>query len=67
MIKVENIVQIYEVAGKENKDKQKVLKISNHWNRNNFVNIELNEFSKITVSANDLEAEIQNAKNSNRF
>lgn len=67
MIKVMSRVKIYEIDGSENNEESKEIKIHSHWNRNEMVDIELPGFKKLTVSANDLEAAIKNARNSSRY
>lgn len=65
MISVANRITVYEVNGKEGEPSvpRPEITVTSHWNRNNFVTIEI-EGQRYTVVANDLLAAIQNAKNS---
>ena len=63
MMKVENIIEIWEIGGEENKDADRVLKIKSHWNRSGLVCIELAGFSDLTVDAKELQMAIKNAQN----
>ena len=71
MIKVENIVNVYEVDGKEKSphgaDGQKLI-VRSHWNRNEMVVLRLpgEGAPEFTVTARDLQAAIVNATNTNR-
>jgi|GEM_PF-2062454 len=67
--KSENTLQVYETNGTENKgleSKKPKLKVSEHWNRKEFVVIEVNG-EKHTVIANELKRAIDNAQNAHRF
>lgn len=68
MIKVVNKVRVYEVNDKEidNIKDEKTLEVASHWNVDRFVVLKINDI-KITVSANDLEAAIKNATNTNKY
>lgn len=60
---VTNEIQIYETDGKDTPVGVKpMLKIHSHWNRQNFVVIEI-DGKRITVIASQLEKAIQNATN----
>lgn len=73
MIKSTNEVDIYEVDGKEDKDKfpHPKLEVVSHWNWETFVVLVIPAIGEapermITVKARDLEAAIKNAQNINR-
>jgi hypothetical protein len=58
---------IYEIDGKETKTiPNEFIVFESHWNRSEMVNIII-DGKKITVSAADLKAAIDNATNSNRY
>lgn len=66
MINVVNKLKIYEINDEEiDINDEKILEVENHWNIRNFVVLKFNDV-KITVSANDLEAAIKNATNTNK-
>jgi len=67
-MEVENKLKVYEVDDVEVKlgEKNPEIIIKNHWNRNNFVVIEINE-KRYTVSAAELDAAIENATNTRRY
>ena len=70
MIEVVNTVEVYELNGGELRDiksKKPKLVVKNHWNRNEFVVLQIDEGKIITVLAKDLRAAIDNATNSARF
>ena len=68
MINVVNRIKVYEVNDKEidNPEDEKILEVKSHWSKNRFVVLKINDI-KITVSANDLEAAIKNATNTNKY
>lgn len=66
MIKVTSIVPVYEVNGDNQVANPAPLIVKSHWNDNMKVVVMVGE-TKLTVSARDLIAAIENAINSNRF
>jgi len=64
-----NLIEVYETNGKEEEglitDRPKV-KVSEHWNRKNFVVLEI-DGKKITVVADDLKRAIDNAQNAHGY
>ncbi len=57
-----NLLNVYEIDGSETEFKDRPeFKISNHWNRKDFVNLEFNG-KIITVLAEDLKRAINNAQ-----
>lgn len=65
MLKVINEVTVYEVNGAEPSNDRPTIRILSHWNRSEFVVIEIDGHS-LTVARKDLQAAIQNACNSAR-
>jgi hypothetical protein len=63
MISICTEVPIYEIDGDENNDSEKILKIHNHWNDVNRIDVEFPGFDRITVLAKDMKAAIENAIN----
>lgn len=71
MIRSVNTVDIIEIDGKEQRTfhhPQPKLFVNSHWNLTNFVILQFPDENghTIAVNAKDLEAAIQNARNSNR-
>lgn len=66
MIKSSNEVDIYEVDGQESAVPVPRLLVSNHWNRDSLVVLEVHG-KRLTVSARDLQAAIANATNVNKW
>lgn len=64
-IKVENTVTIYERDGQEVKTVGDAigLKVLSHWNRRDFIVLQLANGKAISVVASDLQKAIQNAMN----
>lgn len=70
MIEVINKIEVYEINGTEMKclkSDRPCLKVLSHWNRDEFVTIQLNDEDKITVLAKELQSAIENARNISRF
>ena len=70
MIDVLSKIKVYEINGTEMKGlktDRPCLKVLSHWNRSEFITIQLNDEEKITVLAKELIAAIENAKNTARF
>ena len=70
MIEVVNTVEVYELNDVELRDiksKKPKLVVKNHWNRSEFVVLQIDEGKIITVLAKDLKAAIDNSTNSARF
>lgn len=66
MIKVSNIVTVYEVDGKETTGiPMPTISVLSHWNRDSMVVLEL-AGQRVTVSAQDIRAAIDNATNVSR-
>lgn len=66
MIKVESIVPILEVDGKETSSmnaNQPTLKVSSHWRRNTVVVLDIGDGKTIAVQSADLVAATTNATN----
>lgn len=64
-----NMIEIYETDGTENKglkSKMPKMTVSEHWNRKNFVVIEVDGV-KHTVVADDLKRAIDNAQNAHGY
>lgn len=62
-IKVQSVMNIYEIDGKDTSGLElPKLTVASHWNRNNFVVLEVGG-KRYTVEASDLRAAIQNATN----
>jgi len=62
MIKVQNMLLIYEADGQETKVPMPVLTVASHWNKSSLVVLEI-DGDKWTVDAADLHAAIVNATN----
>ena len=67
-MKIENKLKVYEVDDVEVKlsEKNPEILIKNHWNRNTFVVIEIDN-KRYTVSAAELDAAVENATNTRRY
>lgn len=66
MIKVESLVEVYEVAGKETptmNNKRPQLSVSGHWLEEKKVVLKIGDGESITVIASDLRAALDNATN----
>jgi len=70
MIDTINTVEVYEVDGSEclmiPSEKPKI-RISNHWNKNILVCLELEGGKTYTVSAKDLKSAIDNSTNTAKY
>jgi len=70
MIKVTNEVEPYERNGDDFecglKSKKPIIKVESHWNRQEFVIIQIADGDSFTVVASDMIAAINNATNSRR-
>ncbi len=77
MLDVMNKVQIYEIDDEDCEGEGKVLIVSNHWNDEDMVNIQMatvnddgditkKDSAMLTVSAEDLRKALDNATNVNR-
>jgi hypothetical protein len=64
-LEIENRLEIYEIDGDDigTADEDKKLIVRSHWNRREFVVIELEKDRSVTVVADDLKDAIQNATN----
>lgn len=64
-----NLIEVYETNGTEEKglrsDRPKV-KVSEHWNRKDFIIIEV-DGKKVTVLASELKRAIDNAQNAHGY
>lgn len=64
-----NSIEVYETNGTEEKglrsDRPK-LKVSEHWNRREFVVVEI-DGKKVTVLADELKRAVDNAQNAHKF
>lgn len=72
MIKVESIVDIFEVNGTEvtrdaNAAPPSRLIVRSHWNRNSMVELQYGNGPRLAVRAADLEAAIANARNTAKW
>lgn len=66
-MKTESKIEIYEINGTESKPVERpVIIVRNHWNRRNFVVIEIDD-KNYTVEAGELNRAIENAKNAHKF
>jgi len=64
-----NLIKVYEINGTEEKrlkSDQSKIKVREHWNRKEFVVIEIDD-KKMTVLANELKRAINNAQNAHRY
>jgi hypothetical protein len=68
MIKVQCLVTIYEIDGRDfpGAPEEHQITVRSHWNRDAFIELEI-EGKRYTVVASDLEAAITNAHNTARF
>jgi len=63
-IKVNSVVKAYEKNGEQIKGlNYPLIEISSHWNRREFVILQIEDGEKLTFLANDLIAAIVNAQN----
>lgn len=63
----ETKIDIYEINGEESGlSNEAQLTVKNHWNRKNFVILNMND-KEITVVADDLKRAIENAQNVHRY
>lgn len=63
-MEIETTIEVLEVNGQEREIRKphQSITVQNHWNRNEWVVLGIGR-QKLTVSANDLERAIQNARN----
>lgn len=62
MINVTNKLKVYEVDRKESQINGPEITVSSHWNRQEFVNLTIND-KTYTILAKDLEAALKNSTN----
>jgi predicted peptidase len=63
IMKVENELKVYEVNGDFINVNKPSLKVSSHWNKNEFVILQFDDDKKYAVLARELSAAIKNAQN----
>ncbi len=68
MIEVTSVIKVYELNGKETAPGATAnLTVMSHWNRREFVVLVLPDGSKLSITAKDMKAALENATNSARW
>ena len=65
-----NFIEIYEINGTEEKglrSHQRKVRVREHWNRQEFVVLQIDEGTEVTVLASQLVRAIENAQNAHGY